>query len=568
MLHPNESPTLLIVDDEPANTELLEAFLGDEGYRLHSTNDSRDVLGLWEEIRPDLLLLDLHMPFMDGFSVMQQVRSVTPEDVYFPILVLTADVSDTVKERALASGAKDFLLKPLDAVEVQLRIRNLLETRLLHQRQREARFVAEAAERRAVLLGEASHLLGSSLDSSTTLSTLARYLVPAMADYCGIALVGEDGVPEIRGVAHADPALEPRLRVRLPQARPGADEHNLLVRALTGGEPVLLEEVDGDALPEAAATLSDGEDLVALRPRSLIHVPLQTSQEVAGAMMLIRSDGRPSFTSEDLRLAQELARRASLAVENARLFHAAQVALRERDQVLAVVAHDLRNPLSTVTMGSGMLLSSLPEQEHASDLKYVGMIQRAANRMEKLIQDLLDATRLESGKLRIEPRPESLALVLSEALEMHRLAATAEGIELRQDTSNALPPVLIDSARVQQVLSNLLGNALKFTPPGGEITVRARHHGERMCVVSISDTGPGIPPEQLQHIFGRFWQAQRNDRRGIGLGLAIAKGIVEAHGGEIWADSHLGSGSDFCFTLPYAAPPGSGDGGGPRGGNG
>jgi signal transduction histidine kinase/CheY-like chemotaxis protein len=553
MQQPKEPPTVLIVDDEPANTELLEAFLEDEGYRLHSTNDPRDVLGLCQAIRPDLLLLDLHMPFLDGFSVMRQVRELTPEDVYFPVLVLTADVSDTMKERALAGGAKDFLLKPLDAVEVQLRIRNLLETRFLHERQREARLAAEAAERRAVLLGEASHLLGSSLDSSTTLSTLARFLVPQLADYCAISLDGDDGHGhgDVRGVAHVDPELEARLRSGLSPRGPSA---NPLLEALQTTEGTVLEEIEDEVLAEAALGMDNGEDLLAMRPRSLICVPLQASQATVGGMVLVRSDSRARFTLEDFRLVEELARRATLAIENARLFHAAQLALRARDQVLAVVAHDLRNPLSTVTMGSGMLLESLAGSEYAGEQRYVHVIQRAAYRMETLIQDLLDATRIESGNLSIDAHPEPLPHLLAEAVEMHRLGATAEGVNLRLEVADGLPPMHIDSARVQQVLSNLIGNALKFTPTGGEITVRADPYGDGFCVVSVVDTGPGIAPEQLPHIFGRFWQAQRTDRRGIGLGLAIAKGIVEAHGGEIWVESELGAGSRFCFTLRFATP--------------
>jgi signal transduction histidine kinase len=160
--------------------------------------------------------------------------------------------------------------------------------------------------------------------------------------------------------------------------------------------------------------------------------------------------------------------------------------------------------------------------------------------------------RMESGRLTIDATPELPATLINDTIDMLRPLATGSTIRLESNIDEDLPPVLADPARIQQVLSNLVGNAVKFTPRDGRITVCAeRIDGEvRFAVI---DTGPGIPAEQLPHIFGRFWQAQSSDRRGIGLGLAIAKGIVEAHNGRIWVESNVGLGSTFYFTLPAAA---------------
>jgi signal transduction histidine kinase/CheY-like chemotaxis protein len=549
----HNAPRILIVDDEQANIDLLESFLEEDDYRLFSTRDPRQVQELCRSVEPDLLLLDLHMPYLDGFAVMEQVLRLTPAETYFPILVLTADVSPAVREQALAAGAKDFLTKPLDGVEVQLRIRNLLETRSLHLRQQLAREAAESAERRSRMLAEASHLLASSLDSTTTLSTLSRYLTSELADCCVISLRRRDGGWDAAGVAHRNPELDAMLRQALEQDEQPPRTPGGLAAELAPSEPLLLSRLDDgeDAGPEAAGEIV--RQLRPLAPRSLIAVPLRASGEIEGNMLLVRSDDDRPFLPEDLELAGELALRATLAVENAQLFHTAQQAIAAREQVLAVVAHDLRNPLSTVSMGTQMLMESLAGAEHAGDRRYVSAITRAAERMDSLIQDLLDVTRWESGQLSINPRLQPLAPVLTEVVEMHRLSAGAERITLHLEMPESLPLVMLDHHRVQQVLSNLLGNALKFTPDGGTVTVRAAPAEGGGIVVSVTDTGPGLPAEQLPHIFSRFWQAERSDRRGIGLGLAIAKGLVEAHGGEIWVESEPGEGCRFHFTLPVTA---------------
>jgi signal transduction histidine kinase len=169
-----------------------------------------------------------------------------------------------------------------------------------------------------------------------------------------------------------------------------------------------------------------------------------------------------------------------------------------------------------------------------------------------MIQDLLDVKRMESGRLAIDAKPESPVGLINDTIDMLRPLAAGSTIRLEANVDEALPNVLADSARIQQVLSNLVGNAVKFTPRNGRISVTAEcADGE--VRFGVIDTGPGIPAEQLPHIFGRFWQAKPSDRRGIGLGLAIAKGIVEAHSGRIWVESNVGLGSTFYFTLPTAA---------------
>jgi signal transduction histidine kinase len=391
-------------------------------------------------------------------------------------------------------------------------------------------------------------VLGASFDYQTTLSNLVHLAVPELADYCIVDVVSEDGSHLERvGAAHADPAKEALLRDIVRFWGIGDREHHFR----RAGESVLIPEITDEMA--RASIVSDEHERIARQiwPRSVAAAPLRVGERTLGVLALYWSDTPRHYGPDDLALVEELARRASLAVDNARLFHEATQATRARDEMLGVVAHDLRNPLNTITMGATLMLELVEPGSRLRD--QVQMVHRAAERMNRLIQDLLDVRRIDSGRMAIDPRSESVANILGEAREMLRPLATAASLELTCDADENVPRVAADAARILQVLSNLVGNAIKFTPAGGRVRVQAAAvDGE--VRFTVSDTGTGIPAEQLPHIFGRYWQGTRGDRRGIGLGLAIAKGIVEAHRGRIWVESQVGVGSEFIFTLPVADP--------------
>ena len=228
------------------------------------------------------------------------------------------------------------------------------------------------------------------------------------------------------------------------------------------------------------------------------------------------------------------------------MYGEAQRVIDAREEILRIVAHDLRNPLNTVSMATSLLLEDTADATRTSQLR---IIRRAGERANRLIQDLLSVTTIEAGRLSVAPRKVSVAELLHESAEMLQPIAREKSITLTVSAAADLPPVRADSARVQQVFSNLVGNAIKFTPTGGAITLAAVR-GEGRVVCSVSDNGPGIPAAQIPRLFGKFWQAKRGDSGGVGLGLAIARGIVEAHGGVISVDSEVGKGSVFSFPLP------------------
>ena len=245
----------------------------------------------------------------------------------------------------------------------------------------------------------------------------------------------------------------------------------------------------------------------------------------------------------------------------------AETAVRDRDDLLGLVSHDLRNPVNAVKMLAAALLrypvdaqtTKLPA--HAAE--HVSVMLQAATQMDTLIQDLLDVTRLESGKLRMARRPAAIGVLMATTADLLAPLAAARGVTLETELEAGLPPVDIDPDRIAQVLSNLVGNAVKFTPEGGHVKMRALRHLNGVLVV-VQDTGIGITADDLPFVFDRFWQSGRTDRSGAGLGLAIANGIVRAHGGTLTLESEAGHGTSALLTLPAAGDPAShGAGGGP-----
>jgi CheY-like chemotaxis protein len=248
--------------------------------------------------------------------------------------------------------------------------------------------------------------------------------------------------------------------------------------------------------------------------------------------------------------AKAACQRALAEVEHERrLKEELEEAVRNRDAVLSVVAHDLRNPLNIISLAANTMLQQLPE---GATRRSAQRIVRSAQRADRMIRDLLAISAIETGRFVIETRPVETAELILGALESQFSLAAAASVIVAADVSPELPPLQADEERLLDVLENLIGNAVKFTAPGGSITVGASGRGSEV-LIWVKDSGSGIEAEQLPHIFDRFWQAQKKERRGMGLGLSICKATVEAHGGRIWAESAVGVGTTVFFTVPAAA---------------
>ncbi len=364
------------------------------------------------------------------------------------------------------------------------------------------------------------------------------------ADFCLIELADEQGDLRRLEVGTSDPrkaGIAEALK-RFPVDR---DRPHLSWAILQSKEPQLTAEVTSETIRAIAQNDENRRLLEEIAPTSMMGVPLTVRGRLLGALVVAWCRPERRYTAADLHLLEEVGRRAALALENARLYRAAQQAVQARDQVLGIVAHDLRNPLNTILMQAMLLRLRRGEPER---------IERAASRMNRLIQDLLDVTRMEAGRLSIEPVRVPVRQVIKESLEAQQALLSSSSLEVRIEVAPELPEIWADRDRLLQVFENLVGNAAKFTGAGGRVTIGARPR-EAEVLFWIADTGIGISADDLPHVFDRFWQAQKAVRRGSGLGLPIVKGIVEAHGGEVWAESAPGRGSKFYFTVP-AAPPG------------
>jgi signal transduction histidine kinase len=274
---------------------------------------------------------------------------------------------------------------------------------------------------------------------------------------------------------------------------------------------------------------------------------------VLGVLTLAMASSGRQYDESYRTLAEAFATRIALAVDNAALYRRVRQAVAARDQVLGLVSHDLRNPLSAIALCLSALQDD-PPPDQAMTHGLVAVARESIDLMHRIIQDLLDVASIDAGRLSLRRLPSIIGPVLKHAIDLLHPVAEECGVKLTMK-ENSLTDALvadIDTERVMQILSNLIGNACKFTAAGGQVLVSSGTVGDAICV-AVQDTGVGIPSDALPHIFDRFWHAQgKATQRSAGLGLTIARGIVEAHGGRIWVESTVGEGTTFSFTLPLA----------------
>ena len=409
------------------------------------------------------------------------------------------------------------------------------------------------SEERERFLTHVSEVMSAHLDYGMALNALVELMVPAMADVCFFAEIAADDVLHRIAWKHADAEQNKWLGEKITSGVAKRTRSSVAQR-LRQGLPEFVPEVNEEWLAAVATSPEHDRFLREQGLRSVIRIPIRDGNHLIGVLTLARTTDERPYTDADLNLAVSIGERLTSALRNARLYSELQQAMRARDEVTSVVSHDLRNPVHTVLMASSLLLDTGDALDPATRRKNLAVIHRSAESMSRLLQDLLDVARAEAGTFAVEAAPTDVGSILNTTLEQFRLQSVERGIELSSDVSTSLPHAPADGARVAQVLSNLFANALKFTPKGGVVRLSAAQVGNEI-VVSVADSGVGIAPENVGQVFNRFWQAKRASRAGAGLGLAIAKSIVEAHGGRIWVESTEGKGTTFQFTLPTPAEP-------------
>jgi signal transduction histidine kinase/DNA-binding response OmpR family regulator len=599
---PTEHPlNILLVDDHAENLLALEAMLEPLGQILVKAQSGEDALKCLLRHDFAVILLDVQMPGMDGFETAQMIRG-RERSKHTPIIFLTAiNTNDRQVSRGYEIGAVDYLLKPIvpeiliskvavfvdlcqktakierqtdeleatiHALEHQINERVRTETALrqvraqLERRVRErtaglavanqalqAQIVErERAEQALRFLADASSMLAESIEYEERLSNVSHLSVPTIADWCAIDVLEDNG--SLRRVAVAAVDLVKGSPEHELQRRYPFDAESLQV--LWTHQPELYSAIPDKLLIGVARDEAHLESLRTLGLKSIISVPLEARGRMLGALTIAMAASNRRYDHADLPLAEDLGRRIAVAIDNARLYRAAQDSIRMRDIFLSVAAHELRTPLTSL-LGYIQLVERRAERDSTipeRDRQALRVVSAQAARLSKMVTSLLDISRLQLGQLSIEPVPLDLGALATRLVEEVRPLLSRHTIEY----IGPVVPTLIggDELRLEQALQNLIQNAVKYSPDGGAITVQVERT-EAHASVAVADSGIGIPPESLPQLFHRFYRAPNVDPQhisGLGVGLYVVKEIVELHGGTVEVSSEMGAGSTFAFRIP------------------
>ena len=414
--------------------------------------------------------------------------------------------------------------------------------------QKRTRELLQRREEHAQFLSEASKTMAALVDLESSMQRLAGLCVPRFADWCVFYLINEQ--VEIRPLAraHRDAERDSLLAEATMRYPPNWDGRTIPSRVLRSGSAEFMAEVSQSHLAATASDARHGELIAALAPSSLIVLPLGSRGRIIGLIELCRGEGRSGFTTEEFEIAQELARRAATAIDNSRLYHELRRADRQKDDFLAMLAHELRNPLAAIDYATRLSSISPEQAENANDI-----IQRQVRQLARLIDDLLDVSRITRDKIVLRKEPVDAAQLL------HRAAGTARSLidqhkhRLVVDVAPEPMPIFADPTRMEQIVVNLLANAAKYTPEGGEVALSAFPDNHEV-VIQVKDTGVGIPKEMLLRVFELFTQVNPEIDRakgGLGIGLTVVRRLAEMHGGSVSVSSEgLGKGSVFTVRLP------------------
>jgi signal transduction histidine kinase/DNA-binding response OmpR family regulator len=527
---------ILHLEDSRVDAELVRELLQAGGLQIEvECVDSQDgFVAALARGHHDIILADYSLPRFDGISALELARTLRPD---VPFLFVTGALKDDSAVETLRLGATDFIVKQ--------RLSRLVPAIRRALREREERHHRAKAEAALKFIAEASARLASSLDLKATLGNVARLAIPAFADWCIVELATAAAeVAERVATAHVDPGKQSLL-------------HDLELRiddVLRTGASQLHEHVNQAELDALVADARHAEYLRQLAPTSMMVVPMIVNGRVLGAIVFGFGASQRWYDTRDLATAQNLAERAAVAVENARLYREIQRAVKAREDLLAIVSHDLRSPMQSILMTATMLNCKLADDDRMKPR--VEGILKSAEIIDRLLGDLLDLARFDAGGLVLDRGDRDLCEIVRDALAIVAPQAEQKRIRLVDHVGEEQLRAHCDPTRVSQILGNLLGNALKFTPEAGTITVTGKAIPSQGKVqIRVSDSGPGISDADREHLFERHWQARSQQRGGVGLGLSIVKALVEAHGGEVAVTSEIGQGSTFSFTLPAAAEP-------------
>ena len=426
------------------------------------------------------------------------------------------------------------------------------ERQQLLAREQETRAKAELAEQRCTFLTQVSEVLASSLDYKTTFQTVARLVVPFLADYCLIHKLESDGQLRTVAAVHHD-AQKQALIDELAQLEPThiQDPNSFIAQVLRIGEPRLVSGPPPRMTQAVTQNPRLSEVYVQLNPKSVVILPLIARKQILGSLVLARAESDACYGESDLSVVLDLARRTATALDNAQLYHIAQESNLLKEEFLLTLSHELRTPLNAILGWANMLLTRTLNERLIRQA--IETIERKARAQVQTIYDLLSVSRLVTGKLCLNPTWVELSTIIQEVMETLEVAIEAKSIQLKSQIDPSVAIVRGDPKYLRQVVWNLLSNAMKFTDFGGQITIQLQQV-ENYAQIQVSDTGIGIPTDFLPYVFDRFRQADSSTTRsyqGLGLGLTLVRQVVELHGGTVqaWSEGE-GKGATFTVKLP------------------
>jgi signal transduction histidine kinase/DNA-binding response OmpR family regulator len=553
----DDKVNVLVVDDLPDKLLVYSAILEELGENLVLARSGAEALKLLLQQEFAVVLLDVNMPGIDGFETAALMRS-RKKSAHTPVIFVTAFADEVHAAAGYALGAVDYMLTPVlpdvlrtkvrvfvDLFRMQQQARRHADERVAMAEERAMRMAAEASSRRSAFLAHASKVLMGSLQLEEHARDLATLLVPFLADLSVITRLDEHGQPCQLEWAWAGSQPEPR-------AQPASEETiaepllSAMHQAIASRTTVTLQ-----APCQAARAGSQPAPAPTFALTDFAAIPLVVRDKVFGAIALGMGPSGRDFEPEDLALAHELAAGAAVAIDNTQLYRNIQEADRRKDEFLAMLAHELRNPLAPIR--NAVHLLSTQTGDPAAAAWSVDVIQRQVTHLVQLVDGLLDVSRITSGKIQLRGETVDLAAVVAVAVETSRPLIDSKQHALHVRLPPEPVPVHGDAARLAQIVANLLNNAAKYTDPGGRIELTVSREGQH-AALRVRDTGVGISSDLIGHVFDLFTQGQRSlDRSqgGLGIGLTVVRTLVEMHGGRVAARSDgWGKGSEFEVVLP------------------
>jgi signal transduction histidine kinase len=522
---------ILNVNDNPAALYLTTLTLQRAGYEVLEARSGVEALRAAEQA-PDLVLLDVRLPDLSGHEVCARLKA-NPRTSSIVVLQTSAeDITGMARTHGLEAGADGYLAQPYEERELLAWINALLRAR---------RLLAASNDRLSRLQQVTAALCDAATSEEVNAVILRQGLEALRAAAGAVALLTEDGqhVEVVSSRGYPEDIIQ-RFRL-MPLSDPTP-----ICLAILRGEPIYVES------PEALRLSFPSISHINVVGGARVALPFSTNTGLKGCLALSFTGWR-TFGHHDRDFMMTLARQCGQAIDRAQLYSKARALTRSREELLAIVAHDLRSPLTTVTTSTGLMRRRLQSMGAEQLAPRLDAIERSAERMNHLIQDLLDLARFQAGTLVLRQEPHPARELLQEVYDSHVAQAAEKAVRLRLDLREVETQVVCDRERVLQVFSNLVGNAIKFTPEGGEITLTGSRTRDQV-LFRVKDTGPGIPAEHLPRLFDRFFQVEPAHRNGMGLGLSIAKALVDAHGGVLSVESTVGQGTSFSFTLPLQPP--------------